>query len=56
MTNERFVWIIEGLARERLTDWERKFIQACEEAWEEYGNLTKKMEAKLEEVYRERSR
>jgi hypothetical protein len=56
MTNERFTWIIEGLARERLTDWERKFVQACEEAFEEYGNLTQRMDIKLEEVYRERGR
>jgi hypothetical protein len=56
MTNDRFEWVTEGLDRERLTEWERRFVQACEEAFDRYGNLTKNMEAKLEEIYRERGR
>jgi len=56
MKEDRFEWILQGLDRDGLNDWEKRFVQSCEESFEEYGNITRKMEAKLEEIYRERGR
>lgn len=55
MTKNRLDWIIKGLDWEKLTNWEEKFVEACEKGFKKYGDLTVKMEEVLERIFREKS-
>jgi hypothetical protein len=54
MTSDRLKWIISGLDFNDLTDWEERFVEACERRMDIKGDLTESMEEILERLYREK--
>lgn len=56
MTKDRLKWVISGLDFNLLSDWEETFAESCEIYFENKGDLTKRQEEILEQLYLEKGR
>lgn len=56
MTKDRLKWIISGIDFEKLTDWEERFLEACEKRMDTKGDLTEPMEEIVERLYKEKGK
>jgi hypothetical protein len=53
---ERFLWIMEGIADWKLNPWERRFIDSIKVWWEENGYLTINQGETLEKIFKSKSK
>ncbi len=56
MTKDRLEWILSGIDRDLLTEWETEFVESCEDRMGRYGGLTIKQEEKIEEIFKQKGR
>jgi hypothetical protein len=53
---DRFDWIMEGIADWKLNPWERRFIDSIKGWWEENGYLTINQGETLEKIFKSKSK
>jgi hypothetical protein len=56
MNKERLEWVMSGLSRYKLTKNEDEFIKSASVDFDQKHDLTERQEARLESLYREKSK